>query len=64
MGMLSDLAENFPFIAGIFAEASAKLDYDLLSLCLNGPGDKLNRTEYTQPALLTASYAHLAHLAG
>ncbi len=57
VGMLSDLVENFPFIAGIFAEASANLDYDLLSLCLNGPEDKLNRTEYTQPALLTASYA-------
>ena len=57
VGMLSDLAENFPVVAGIFAGASAELDYDLLSLCLNGPEDKLNRTEYTQPALLTASYA-------
>ncbi|MCY4364385.1 MAG: ACP S-malonyltransferase [Gammaproteobacteria bacterium] len=57
VGMLSGLAENFPAVTGIFAEASARLDYDLLSLCLNGPEDKLNRTEYTQPALLTASYA-------
>ena len=57
VGMLSGLAENFPAVAGIFAEASARLDYDLLSLCLHGPEDKLNRTEYTQPALLTASYA-------
>lgn len=57
VGMLSDLAENFPAVAGIFAGASAELDYDLLSLCLNGPEEKLNRTEYTQPALLTASYA-------
>ena len=57
VGMLSGLAENFPAVTGIFAEASARLDYDLLSLCLHGPEDKLNRTEYTQPALLTASYA-------
>ena len=57
VGMLTDLAENVPAVAGVFAEASAKLEYDLLSLCLNGPEDKLNRTEYTQPALLTASYA-------
>ena len=27
VGMLSDLAENFPVVAGIFAGASAKLDY-------------------------------------
>lgn len=57
VGMLSDLAENFPIVAEIFAGASAKLDYDLLSLCLDGPEEKLNETEYTQPALLTAGYA-------
>ena len=57
VGMLSDLAENFPIVAEIFAGASLELDYDLLSICLNGPAEKLNRTEYTQPALLTASYA-------
>lgn len=57
MGMSSDLADNFPLTGRIFAEASAKLDHDLLSLCLNGPEDKLNQTEHTQPAMLTASYA-------
>ena len=57
VGMLSDLAEDFPIVADIFAEASTKLGYDLLTLCLNGPEEQLNQTEYTQPALLTASYA-------
>ena len=57
VGMLSDLTENFPVVADIFAGASNKLGYDLLSLCLNGPEERLNQTEYTQPALLTASYA-------
>ena len=57
VGMLSDLAEDFPIVADIFAEASTKLGYDLLSLCLNGPEERLNQTEFTQPALLTASYA-------
>lgn len=56
-GMMAGLADNFPLTVDVFAEASAKLGYDLLSLCLNGPEEKLNRTEYTQPALLTASYA-------
>ena len=56
-GMCSDLAHNFPTVSETFAEASAKLGYDLLSLCINGPEEKLNQTEYTQPALLAASYA-------
>lgn len=57
VGMLSDLADNFPVVTGIFSAASEELDYDLLALCLDGPEEQLNRTEYTQPALLTASYA-------
>ena len=57
VGMLSDLAENHPVVTDIFAGASIKLGYDLLSLCLNGPEQRLNQTEYTQPALLTACYA-------
>ena len=57
VGMFSDLSENFPTASATFAEASVKLGYDLLSLCINGPEEKLNQTEYTQPALLTASYA-------
>ena len=57
VGMFSDLVDNFPAASQTFAEASATLGYDLLSLCINGPDEKLNQTEYTQPALLTASYA-------
>jgi len=57
VGMLSDLAVDFPVVADVFAEASTELGYDLLSLCLNGPEERLNQTEYTQPALLTAGYA-------
>ncbi|MYH70778.1 MAG: ACP S-malonyltransferase [Gammaproteobacteria bacterium] len=57
VGMFSGLVDNFPVASQTFAEASVKLGYDLLSLCINGPDEKLNQTEYTQPALLTASYA-------
>ncbi len=57
VGMLADLVDNYPLAGTIFAEASAKLGYDLLSLCRHGPEEKLNQTEYTQPALLTAGYA-------
>lgn len=56
MGMLQDARE---VSADLFAEASSVLGYDLWDLVENGPEDKLNQTEYTQPALLTASIALL-----
>lgn len=40
-----------------YEEASAVLGYDVAALCFNGPADRLNLTEYTQPALLTVSIA-------
>jgi len=57
VGMLSDLAEQYPVILETFAEASAALGYDLWALVSQGPVEELNKTEKTQPALLTASIA-------
>ncbi|WP_431688664.1 ACP S-malonyltransferase [Hahella sp. NBU794] len=57
IGMLSDLNQAFPSIAETFQEASDALGYDLWSLTQNGPEDQLNKTEITQPAILTASVA-------
>jgi [acyl-carrier-protein] S-malonyltransferase len=57
VGMLSDLAEHYPLIGETFAEASEALGYDLWALVNQGPAEDLNRTEKTQPALLTASTA-------
>ncbi|MFG1496429.1 ACP S-malonyltransferase [Saccharospirillum sp. HFRX-1] len=57
VGMLSDLAEHYPLIGDTFAEASDALGYDLWALVNQGPAEELNRTEKTQPALLTASIA-------
>ena len=53
-GMLQDARDA---CAGLFAEASSVLGYDLWDLVENGPEDQLNQTEFTQPALLTASIA-------
>ena len=52
VGMLQDAREA---CADLFAEASSVLGYDLWDLVENGPEEQLNQTEYTQPALLTAS---------
>src|SRR5690606_27331667 len=55
VGMLSELAETYPEIRDTFTEASTALGEDLWVVCQDE--DKLNQTQYTQPALLTASIA-------
>lgn len=57
MGMLADLADRYPGVRDTFAEASEGAGADLWSLSQGGPEDMLNRTEYTQPALLAAGVA-------
>lgn len=57
IGMLADLAAEFPVIQRTFAEASAVLGYDLWDLVQNGSQEDINLTERTQPLLLTASVA-------
>lgn len=57
IGMLSALAQRFPAIRRTFAEASETLGWDAWALTQAGPETLLNRTERTQPVLLTASVA-------
>lgn len=57
VGMLADLAAEFPVVQSTFAEASEVLGYDLWELVQTGPQEELNLTERTQPMLLTASVA-------
>lgn len=57
IGMLADLANQYPVVAETFAEASAVLGYDLWNLLQNGTQEDINLTERTQPLLLSASVA-------
>ncbi|GGO87079.1 malonyl CoA-acyl carrier protein transacylase [Marinobacterium nitratireducens] len=57
LGMLAELAESHSVIQDTFAEASEALGYDLWNLVQQGPEEELNKTEITQPALLTAGVA-------
>lgn len=57
LGMLADLAARHPSIRNDFAEASEGAGVDLWALSQDGPEDRLNATEFTQPALLAASVA-------
>ena len=57
VGMLKDLAENFSEVSATFQEASDALGYDLWSLIQEGPAEKLNSTDVTQPAMLASGVA-------
>lgn len=59
VGMGKSLYESYPQVRNIYADAGAILKYDVGALCFEGPAERLNLTEYTQPALLTASIAAL-----
>ena len=57
VGMLAELSELHPIVRETFAEASDGAGVDLWALSQGGPEEMLNRTEYTQPALLAAGIA-------
>lgn len=57
IGMLAELAEQYPVVTETFAQASDVLGYSLWDLVQNGPEEELNKTWKTQPALLAASVA-------
>jgi [acyl-carrier-protein] S-malonyltransferase len=57
LAMLAELSELHPIVRETFAEASDGAGVDLWALSQGGPEEQLNRTEYTQPALLAAGIA-------
>lgn len=57
LAMLAELSELHPLVRETFAEASDGAGVDLWALSQGGPEEQLNRTEYTQPALLAAGVA-------
>ena len=57
LGMLAELSELHPIVRETFVEASDGAGVDLWALSQGGPEEMLNRTEYTQPALLAAGVA-------
>ena len=63
VGMGKALYEAHAGARAVFDEAGTILGYDVAELCFRGPADRLNLTEYTQPALLTTSIAAFRLLA-
>ena len=57
IGMLSGLAEQCPEVGETFRTASDVLGFNLWNVCQDGPVERLNQTEVTQPAMLAAGIA-------
>ena len=57
VGMGNEFYNNFEIVKKIFKQADEKLNYNLTKIILEGPEEKLQLTENTQPAILTVSYS-------
>ena len=57
VGMGKALCDAHPSLKPVYDEASTVLGYDIAELCFTGPAERLNLTEFTQPALLVSSVA-------
>jgi [acyl-carrier-protein] S-malonyltransferase len=59
VGMGRTSVDALPAARDLFAEAADILGYNLLELCLNGPAERLNATDVSQPAIFVSSLAAL-----
>ncbi|WP_379133790.1 ACP S-malonyltransferase [Paenibacillus sp. sgz500958] len=57
VGMGQKMASHYAAARRVFEEAGDVLGYDVMKLCFGGSMEELTRTEFTQPAILTASVA-------
>ncbi len=56
-GMASEFQSNFKIVKDIFLRADEALKFNLSKIILNGSDADLKKTEITQPAILTTSFA-------
>jgi [acyl-carrier-protein] S-malonyltransferase len=56
------LYESLPAARQLYDRAAEILGYDLAEVCFSGPAEKLNETNYSQPALFVTSLAALETL--
>jgi [acyl-carrier-protein] S-malonyltransferase len=59
VGMGQDLAERFPVVREMLAQADAKLGFSLTQVMFEGPMEELTKTSRCQPALYTHGLALL-----
>lgn len=59
LGMGKELYDNFSECRRVFEMADKLLGFEISEICFKGPEEKLESTEFTQPAILTVSIAAL-----
>ncbi len=59
VGMGKDIAGAFKVAADVFEKANDIVGFDLRRICFEGPGDELNTTTMSQPAIYVTSAAIL-----
>lgn len=57
VGMGRDFVDNFPEAKDVFQRAANVLTPELVGIIFTGPEEQLQKTQFTQPAILTVSYA-------
>lgn len=57
VGMLTELSQQSGLVQSTLAQASAVVGYDLWQVAQQGPADRLDQTEVTQPLMLAAGVA-------
>src|SRR4051812_21104295 len=60
VGMGKDFYDASPAAREVFDRANGIIGFDLASLCFNGPEDRLNQTDISQPAIYVTSIAAFA----
>ncbi|PIU40681.1 MAG: [acyl-carrier-protein] S-malonyltransferase [Candidatus Omnitrophica bacterium CG07_land_8_20_14_0_80_50_8] len=58
-GMGKDLYDIYPVARRIFDQAARLVDFDIRSVCFEGPPAKLTQTRFSQPAIFVVSIAAL-----
>ena len=59
VGMGKSIVEKNPAAKALFDQAAEILGYDLAQICFEGPAEKLDTTEISQPAIYVTSLACL-----
>src|SRR5262245_52049411 len=57
VGMGNAHYEKSPLVRDIFDTANRVIGFDLASICFNGPEERLNQTDVSQPAIFVTSIA-------
>jgi [acyl-carrier-protein] S-malonyltransferase len=59
-GMGKDFYDHCPAAKKVFDEAAGLVNFDILSVCFEGPPEKLTQTRFSQPSIFVVSMAALA----